>query len=438
MQHSGREHPALLWAVTLLLHLCAVAADGGTQATERPPPSPPPQQQQQQQQCAVLANERQYKAFISPPPFNGLHKAIFFTGLGSSTLCKKLAAAHTGRLDFAVVSARHTRHAAALARRLGVTANAADAAAAEWKPAGASAPTPKGKKGITRHFPTLRVVAPGDVEAAQEVKGYPGNFSFGAFQKISDWLEEEGVLAHSTSASIHDDGGGGGRGGRNTGDGDGDDDDGDGDDGDGDGDDDDDDRDEKADAKTDAPAEDGEAAVVDNGASGITSPAGGDFEGDEAPEFGEIATKGRKAKGYRDQRLLAELPSGMGPRAYMDLLHTNCIQERIQVRTLRYLTANMMWALTAGRYSIHSHSLPHFVLAGCVALLPACLPARRRAPARSGAPTWTRTSIGWRMPSWRCSGMMLRCDATAACAAMLMHACVFARHALLHTQGVQA
>ena len=72
------------------------------------------------------------------------------------------------------------------------------------------------------------------------------------------------------------------------------------------------------------------------------------FAEDHASQYGEITAKGRKAKGYRDQRLLDELPQGMGPRAYMDLLHTNCIQERIQVRCTAGTAP--LWAPVTGQF----------------------------------------------------------------------------------------
>jgi hypothetical protein len=55
-------------------------------------------------QCGPITSRKHYEKFVQPPPFTGLNKAIFFSKMGKSTLCEKLAKEYEGELDFAVVS----------------------------------------------------------------------------------------------------------------------------------------------------------------------------------------------------------------------------------------------------------------------------------------------------------------------------------------------
>ena len=104
----------------------------------------------------------------------GLNKAIFFSKLGSSSLCDKLAAAFAGRLDFAIVSNK-------------------DATGLE------------DQFDVGDEFPALRIVLKsGGAGAAQElnVASYDGGFKFGAFDEISAWLESEGHAVDEVAGAV--------------------------------------------------------------------------------------------------------------------------------------------------------------------------------------------------------------------------------------------
>lgn len=88
-----------------------------------------------------------------------LNKALFFSKLGGSSLCDKLAEEFAGRLDFAVVS---KKDASGLEQRFGVD-----------------------------EHPALRVVVAKSGAAELNVVAFEGSFKYGAFDDISAWLESQ-------------------------------------------------------------------------------------------------------------------------------------------------------------------------------------------------------------------------------------------------------
>jgi len=137
--------------------LALASVDAKKRRRARPPSSDKPAAQgliKDWSSCDLLPDEAHYEEFVvhhNPR----LHKAIFFSKLGKSTLCSKLAAAFAGRLDFAVVG----KDNAAVAARL-----------------------------LAEELPALRVVRAGELEG--HGLHYPGDFKFGAFDAISVWLED--------------------------------------------------------------------------------------------------------------------------------------------------------------------------------------------------------------------------------------------------------
>lgn len=92
-----------------------------------------------------------------------LNKVLFFSKLGGSSLCDKLADEFNGRLDFAVISKNDN---SGLEQRFGVN-----------------------------DFPALRVVITSRGATELDVAAYDGSFKFGAFDEISAWLESRDYAA---------------------------------------------------------------------------------------------------------------------------------------------------------------------------------------------------------------------------------------------------
>jgi hypothetical protein len=116
-----------------------------------------------------LHSKEQFEQFVTrhKPQLN---KVLFFSKLGGSTLCDKLAEEFSGRLDFAVVSKKDDT---GLEQQFGVD-----------------------------EFPALRVVITGGRGATElNVVAYEGSFKFGAFDEISAWFES-GELAASAPGAV--------------------------------------------------------------------------------------------------------------------------------------------------------------------------------------------------------------------------------------------
>ena len=107
-------------------------------------------------QCTALESRALEEEFLQQSQ-SATPKAIFFSSLGKSALCKKLAAAFAGRvsLDIAVV--------------------------------------PKSvelQRLTTTEYPALQLITPASGRSAAAPLEYVGDFKFGAFDAISEWLEE--------------------------------------------------------------------------------------------------------------------------------------------------------------------------------------------------------------------------------------------------------
>ena len=107
-------------------------------------------------QCTALEARALEEEFLQQSQ-SATPKAIFFSSLGKSALCEKLAAAFAGRvsLDFAVV--------------------------------------PKSvelQRLTTTEYPALQLITPASGRSAAAPLEYVGGFKFGAFDAISEWLEE--------------------------------------------------------------------------------------------------------------------------------------------------------------------------------------------------------------------------------------------------------
>jgi hypothetical protein len=107
-------------------------------------------------QCTALESRALEEEFLQQSQ-SATPKAIFFSSLGKSALCEKLAAAFAGRvsLDFAVV--------------------------------------PKSvelQRLTTTEYPALQLITPASGRSAAAPLEYVGGFKFGAFDAISEWLEE--------------------------------------------------------------------------------------------------------------------------------------------------------------------------------------------------------------------------------------------------------
>ena len=117
---------------------------------------------------AELRSVEQFEQFVTRHKPH-LNKVLFFSKLGGSSLCEKLAEEFAGRLDFAVVS---KKDASGLEQRFGVD-----------------------------EHPALRVVLASRGAVELNVVAFEGSFKYGAFDDISAWLESQELAGSAPGAA---------------------------------------------------------------------------------------------------------------------------------------------------------------------------------------------------------------------------------------------